>query len=263
MKKIVFSLLFMALLSVPAWALVVGKEVTYTDVNGTTMKGYIAYDDATQGKRPGVLVVHEWWGHNAYARKRADMLAGLGYIALAVDMYGDGKTASHPDDAGKFAGEIKNNLPMMQSRFNAALELLKSQELTDPEKIGAIGYCFGGSVVLSMARQGADLKGVASFHGGLSGLPPVSEGAVKGRVLVLNGADDSFNPADQIEKFKQEMLAAKADYKFVNYDGAKHGFTNPDADQIAKDFKMDIAYNAKADQESWAEMKTFFEEVFK
>ncbi len=262
MKKIILSTLLLAACVSPALAEIVGKEVSYSD-NGVTLKGYVAYDDAIVGKRPGVLVVHEWWGHNAYVRKRADMLAQLGYIALAVDMYGDGKVADHPDDAGKYATEVKSNLGVMQSRFNAALELLKSNTLTDQEKIGAIGYCFGGSTVLSMARQGLDLKGVVSFHGGLSGLPPVTEGTVKARVLVCNGADDNFIPAEQIVAFKTEMDAAKADYQFKNYPGARHSFTSPDADEHARKFGMPIAYNAEADQQSWADMKAFLEEVFK
>lgn len=262
MKKIFLGILLVLMFLSPAFAEVVGKEVDYTD-NGITMKGYIAYDDAIQGKRPGVLVVHEWWGHNAYARKRAEMLAGLGYIALAVDMYGDGKTANHPDDAGKYMNEVKSNLPLMQSRFTAALNLLKSNELTDAEKIGAIGYCFGGSTVLSMAIEGLDLKGVVSFHGGLGGLPTAAEGAVKAKILVCNGADDSFIPKEQIDAFKSQMDAAKAEYTFKSYAGAKHSFTNPDADQYAKDFGMPIAYNAEADQQSWSDMKAFLEEVFK
>ena len=261
MKRIILGLLLI-LLNSPAFAEIIGKEVIYSD-NDVTLKGYIAYDDAIQGKRPGILVVHEWWGHNAYVRKRADMLAQLGYIALAVDMYGDGKTANHPDDAGKFATEVKSNLPLMQSRFTAALELLKSNELTDSEKIGAIGYCFGGSTVLSMARQGLDLKGVVSFHGGLGGLPPVSVGNVKAKVLVCTGADDSFIPQEQIDTFKNEMDEGKVDYKFISYPGAKHSFTNPDADQFAKDFGMPIAYNAEADKKSWVDMQIFFNEVLK
>jgi len=167
MKKVLLGLFILNVLVLSASADIVGKEVQYTSSDGVNLKGYLAYDDAVQGQRPGILVVHEWWGHNSYVRKRADMLAREGYIALAVDMYGDGKKAEHPDDAGKFATEVSTNLPMMQSRFNAAWEFLKKQPLADPERIAAIGYCFGGSTVLTMAREGADLKGVVSFHGGL------------------------------------------------------------------------------------------------
>ena len=168
----------------PLQAAVVGKEVSYQAGN-IVMKGYLAYDDAVTGKRPGILVVHEWWGHNTYARKRADMLADLGYTALAVDMYGDGKTADHPDNAGKFATAVRQEQDIMQARFNAARHYLNSNETVDPELNAAIGYCFGGSVVLSMARSGADLDGVVSFHGSLGGLPPVSD-KVTAKVLVAN-----------------------------------------------------------------------------
>ncbi|MDH3971632.1 MAG: dienelactone hydrolase family protein, partial [Gammaproteobacteria bacterium] len=152
----------LAIAIAPLQAAVVGKEVSY-QAGDTVMKGYLAYDDAVTGKRPGILVVHEWWGHNAYARKRADMLAEMGYTALAVDMYGDGKTADHPDNAGKFATAVRQDQDIMQTRFNAARHYLNSNETVDPELNAAIGYCFGGSVVLSMARSGADLDGVVSF----------------------------------------------------------------------------------------------------
>ncbi len=163
----------LAIAIAPLQAAVVGKEVSY-QTGDTVMKGYLAYDDALTGKRPGILVVHEWWGHNSYARKRAEMLAGLGYTAMAVDMYGGGKTADHPDNAGKFATAVRQNQDMMQARFNAARHYLNSHETVDLELNAAIGYCFGGSVVLGMARSGADLDGVVSFHGGLDGLPPVA-----------------------------------------------------------------------------------------
>lgn len=249
------------LLSAPVFAEVVGTEVTYKAGN-TTLKGYLATDTAKPGKRPGVLVVHEWWGHNAYARKRARMLAELGYTALAVDMYGDGKQAKHPDDAGKFAGEVRKNMPLAEARFQAAMDLLKSQPSVDADKIAAIGYCFGGGVVLEMARRGLDLKGVASFHGSLGTSSPAQAGQVKAKVLVLNGAADPFTKPEQIAAFKQEMNAAGVDYRFINYPGAKHSFTNPDADGLGQKFKLPLEYNAKADKESWAELQTFFKKIF-
>ena len=238
-----------------------GVPVEYS-AGGTTMKGYLAYDDGFSGKRPGILVVHEWWGHDEYARRRARMLAELGYVALAVDMYGEGKQAHHPDDAGKFSGEIRKNMDLGRQRFQAARKVLEEHTFTDPGRIGAIGYCFGGSVVLQMARDGMDLAGVASFHGGLSTDAPAKPGAVKAKVLVLNGADDKFVPPDQVEAFRQEMKAAGADFRIVTYPGALHSFTNPDADGYAKKFNMPVGYNADADRKSWAEMQSFFKGLF-
>ena len=232
-------------------------------VGDTVMTGYMAYDDSITKPRPGVLVVHEWWGHNAYARKRAKMLAELGYTGFALDMYGDGKIATHPDDAGKFAGEVRKNMKVATERFNAAREILQKNQFTDPNKIAAIGYCFGGGVVLQMARSGMDLKGVVSFHGSLGTDAPAKPGEVKARVLVLHGADDPFTKPEGITAFKKEMDDAGVDYKFVAYPGAKHAFTNPEADVYGKQFNLPLAYNAKADKESWQEMKVFLQAVFK
>ncbi|HEY6839501.1 MAG TPA: dienelactone hydrolase family protein [Geobacteraceae bacterium] len=244
-----------------AAAAVTGKNVEYTS-DGVTMKGYVAWDPSIKGKRPGILVVHEWWGLNDYVRKRADMLAGLGYTALALDMYGGGKQALHPDDAGKFSSEVMKNMPVMQARFNAALDLLKQQPTVDPARMGAIGYCFGGGVVLNMARQGVDLAGVVSFHGSLATAAPAQPGKVRAKILVLNGAADTFITPAQIEAFKEEMTKAGAQYRFISYPDAKHAFTNPEADDYAKKFKLNIAYNREADVKSWAEMKDFFRLLF-
>lgn len=243
-------------------AAVVGKPVEYT-ADSVTLKGYIAYDDKITDKRPGILVVHEWWGLNDYARKRADMLAGLGYVALAVDMYGDGKVATHPDNAAKFSSETMKNMPAMKARFMAALDLLKKNEHVDPMRIGAIGYCFGGGVVLNMARAGVDLNGVVSFHGSLATQSPAEKGKVEAKILVCNGAADKFTTAETIKNFKSEMHAADVNYKFINYPGAMHSFTNPDATELGKKFNMPLAYNEKADKESWSAMKEFFKKVFK
>jgi dienelactone hydrolase len=240
---------------------IMGRNVEYT-AGGITMKGYLVYDENIQGKQPGVLVVHEWWGQNTYVRKRARMLARLGYIALALDMYGEGKTAQHPDDAGKFASEVMKNFPVAKERFLAALEFLKKQPTVDPDRIAAIGYCFGGGVVLNMARQGLDLKGVASFHGSLAVVKPDQPTPIKAAVRVYNGADDKFSTPEQIEALKKEMADQKVNFKFVNYPGAVHSFTNPEATEIGKKFKMPVAYNAKADKESWADMKQFLKEIF-
>jgi len=239
-----------------------GKTVEYS-AQGLVMKGYLAYDENITGKRPGVLVVDEWWGLSDYARKRARMLAELGYAALAVDMYGDGKQAMHPDDAKKFSSELMKNFDIAKLRFMAAADFLKQQGNVDPTRIAAIGYCMGGSVVLNMARQGVDLKGAASFHGSLSAVKPAQPGSVKAKVLVLHGGDDKFTPPEQIEAFKQEMKSAGADFQFISYPGATHSFTNPEATELGKKFNMPIAYNADADKKSWDELKEFLKKIFK
>lgn len=251
----------LVLASLQVHAAVTGREVSY-QAGDTTLKGYLAYDDAVTGKRPGILVVHEWWGHNAYARKRADMLAALGYVALAVDMYGEGRTADHPEDAGKFAASVRNNLPLMKARFLAALDYLKRQPAVDPQRMAAIGYCFGGGVVLEMARQGVDLDAVVSFHGSLGGGSTAGPGAVKARILVANGAADPFVTQEQIAAFKAEMDAAGADYTFINYPGARHSFTNPQADRFGERFDLPLAYDAAADAASWEAMQELFDAVF-
>ena len=239
-----------------------GKTVEYS-AQGAMMKGYLANDENIRGRRPGVLVVHEWWGLNDYARMRARMLAELGYTALAVDMFGDGKQAMHPDDAGKFSSEVMKDFDAGKARFLAAMDFLKQQPTVDPTRIAAIGYCFGGGVVLNMARQGADLKGVASFHGSLTATKPAQSGGIKAKILVLNGADDKFITVEQIESFKQEMTAAGAALTFVSYPGAVHSFTSREADDLGKKFNMPIAYNAAADLKSWDELKNFLNAVFK
>jgi dienelactone hydrolase len=191
------------------------------------------------------------------------MVAELGYTALAVDMYGDGKQAMHPDDAKKFSSELMKNFDEAKARFTAAMDFLKQQAGVDSTRIAAIGYCMGGSVVLNMARQGVDLKGVASFHGSLTAVEPAQPGGIKAKVLVLHGADDKFIPAEQIEGFKQEMKSAGADFQFIAYPGAVHSFTNPEADELGKKYNMPIAYNAQADKKSWDELKKFLNMIFK
>jgi dienelactone hydrolase len=241
---------------------ILGKTVEYS-AQGVVMKGYMAYDENIKGQRPGVLVVHEWWGLNEYARKRARMLAELGYTALAVDMYGDGKVAMHPDDAGKFSSELMKNFDVAKARFMAAMDFLKQQATVDPTRIAAIGYCFGGGVVLNMARQSVDIKGVASFHGSLTAIKPAQPGSVKAKILVLNGGADKFTTPEQIEAFKEEMKAAGIDFQFISYPGAMHSFTNPEADALGKKYNMPIAYNAQADKKSWDELKKFLKMIFK
>jgi dienelactone hydrolase len=244
-----------------AQATVQGKDVSY-EANGRTLKGYIAYDDAIKGKRPGVLVVHDWWGQNEDARKRARMLAELGYTALAVDMYGDGKVVDNPDDAGKLSTEVSKDMRMAKARFEAGMQLLRKQETVDANEIAAFGYCFGGGVVLNMARLGEDLKGVASFHGGLATDNPAQPGKVKARIISFSGDADPMIAADKVAGFKKEMENAGANYRVVTYSGAKHAFTNPDADELGKKFKLPIAYDAAADKDSWEQAKKFLHEVF-
>jgi dienelactone hydrolase len=198
MKHLFVIFFLMVAGATTAAAAVQGEEVIYRG-GDAELRGYLASDDSIQGKRPGILVVHEWWGHDEHARQRARMLAELGYTALAVDMYGEGKQASHPEDAGKFAGELRKNLPLAKERFTAALNLLREHPTVDSSRIAAIGYCFGGGVVLEMARAGIDLDGVVSFHGSLNTDNPARPGTVQARVLVLNGADDPFVAAEQIE----------------------------------------------------------------
>jgi dienelactone hydrolase len=267
MKKMMTVLVAVALVSVIAGSAsaepnIKGKEVTYQS-GATVMKGYLAYDKSIKGKRPGILVVHEWWGHNEYTRKRARMLAEMGYAALAVDMYGGGKQAIHPDDAGKFSSEVMKNFDTAKARFTAAMDFLKTQPMVDPGEIAAIGYCFGGGVVLNMARQGIDLKGVASFHGMLAAVKPAQPGTVNAKILVLHGEDDKFTTAEQTEAFKKEMKDAGADFQFITYPGAKHGFTNPDTDSYAKEFNLPLGYNAEVDKKSWEELGSFLKLIFK
>ena len=250
------------LVSASASAKVITRNVDYKH-DGTVMKGMIAYDDAIKGKRPGVIVVHEWWGLNSYARSRARQLAKLGYTAFAIDMYGNGKIATHPKDAGAFAGEISKNLPLAKARFEAAMTTLKHDKTVDPDKIAAIGYCFGGGIVLQMARMGEDLKGVASFHGSLASNIPVEKGKVKAAILVFNGEADPFTTPEQLATFEHNMSAADVNYKVYNYKGAKHSFTNPGSTALGKKFNLPLAYNAHADKDSWAKMQTFFKEIFK
>ena len=256
-----WAIIGLFLVATSAQAALKGEEVSYK-AGDTVLKSYLVYDDAIAGQRPAVLVVHEWWGHNEYARKRARMLAELGYTALAVDMYGDGKQADHPEHAGKFASEVMKNMEIAKARFQAGMRLLREHKTVNPQKIAAIGYCFGGAIVLEMARLGTDLNGVVSFHGSLGTANPAKPSSVKAKVLVLNGATDPFVSPEQIAQFKKEMDSAGVDYKFVSYEGAKHAFTNPDADTFGKKFNMPLEYNASADQQSWAEMQLFFKKIF-
>lgn len=255
---ILISFGIIAILATTGQAKLVSKNIEYRD-GDAVMEGYLVYDDAKQGKRPGVLVVHEWMGLGPYAMKRADQLAELGYIAFAADIYGKGIRPRDTTEAGQFAGKYKADRKLLRSRVNAAFVVLKNQELTDPAKTAAIGYCFGGTTVLELARSGAELSGVVSFHGGLDTPTPEDAKNIKGKVLALHGADDPFVKAPDVAAFQDEMRNAGVDWYFVSYGNAVHSFTNPDA---GNDPKKGAAYNEKADKRSWKAMKSFFKEIF-
>jgi dienelactone hydrolase len=249
----------MILLATPASAALHTETVEYKH-GDVVLEGYLAYDDAVTGKRPGVLVVHEWTGHNPYVRKRAEQLAQLGYVAFALDMYGKGVHAKDAQDAAAKASVFKDNRALMRARATAGLDVLRQNSRVDPKRVAAIGYCFGGTTALELARGGADLVGVVSFHGGLGTPTPADAKNIKGKVLVLHGADDPFVPAKEVAAFEDEMKNAKVDLHIVKYPGAVHSFTNSGA---GNDNSRGTAYNAKADKESWEAMKAFFKDVFK
>ena len=237
------------------------EQVNY-QANGVNLKGYIAWDANQTAPRPGVLVVHEWWGQTDYIRSRARMLAELGYCGFALDMYGDGKTATTPDEAGKLMNGVLGNMDEGVARFQAARKALESHSASDASKTAAMGYCFGGAVVLEMARRGMDLKGVASFHGALGTQTKVAPGSIKAKILVMHGNDDVLVPQDQVDAFQKEMANAKADVKFVGYPGALHGFTNPAATGNGEKYGMPLAYNESADKQSWVELSQFLKKIF-
>ncbi|MEO5681811.1 MAG: dienelactone hydrolase family protein [Chitinophagaceae bacterium] len=236
------------------------ESVSYT-AGGLTMNSFIAYDESSDKKRPAVLVVPEWWGMNDYSKSRARQLAALGYIAMAVDFYGNGKIADNPDSAGKLAMPFYTNPQMAKSHFDAALAKIKSYAQTDTSRIAAIGYCFGGAQVLNMARLGENLKGVVSFHGNLIGVP-ANKNLLKAAILVCHGDADQFVKPEEVAAFKKQMDSVGAAYTFKTYAGATHSFTNPNSTAVGEKFKMPIAYNAAADTASWNEMRGFFDKIF-
>ncbi len=237
-----------------AEAAVQTKQVMYKHGN-LECHGFLAWDDAIEGPRPGVLVVHEWWGLDAYAKRRVEMLAKLGYIAFAADMYGEGKTVNHPNDAREMATKVRMNVEDWRKRGLEALDVLKSQPQCDKTKLAAIGYCFGGSTVQQLAFAGTDLKAVASFHGGLVQPTPEQVKAAKAEMLICNGADDTFIPAAAIKSFRDALDKGAAKYEFISYPGAKHSFTVPEADSHGVD---GLKYNKAADEKSWADMLKLF-----
>ncbi|MDQ8750229.1 dienelactone hydrolase family protein [Elizabethkingia miricola] len=239
---------------------IVAEDLTYSE-NGRTFKSFLAFDKSRTGKLPVVFIIPEWWGMNNYVKGRVKQLADSGYMAIAVDMYGDGKMVDNPDDAGKLAKPFYGNADLAKQSFEAALKQIEKNEKADTGKMAAIGYCFGGAMALNMARINEPLKGVVSFHGNLmTGVKPTTNSIP---LLVLNGEDDTFVSKDEIVSFKKQMDSAGVKYEFVNYPGAIHSFTNPDATAVGKKYKLKVAYNEAADKASWKEMITFFNKIFK
>jgi dienelactone hydrolase len=225
----------------------------------TTLEGFLAYDDSISGKRPGVLVVHQWFGLTDYEKRRATMLAQLGYVAFCADIYGKDARRKNVQEAGAQAGKYKSDRALLRARVNAALDVLKKNELVDTSRVAAIGYCFGGTTVIELARSGADLNGVVSFHGGLDSPTPADGKNIKCKVLALAGADDPFQKPEDLTAFESEMRDNKVDWQIVFYGGAVHAFTQPDPGFSNPGAK----YNEKADKRSWEAMKAFFAEIFK
>lgn len=254
-RSLVFGSVLMVV-AASAQAAVQSKPINYK-VGDLECHGVLFWDDAVEGTRPGVLVVHEWWGLDKYAKHRAEMLAKLGYVAFAADMYGEGKSTTHPMDAKEMAGNVRKNVDEWRKRGVAALDVLKSQPQCDKSKLAAIGYCFGGSTCQLLAFSGVDLKAIASFHGGLVQPTPEQAKASKAELLICNGADDKFIPEASIKSFKESLDKGGAKYEFVNYPGAVHSFTVPEADSHGID---GMKYNKEADEKSWDAMKKLFKE---
>jgi dienelactone hydrolase len=236
------------------------ESVSYS-ADTVTLNGFVAYDQNSTEKRPVVLIVHEWWGPGDYVRSRAKQLAEMGYLAMAVDMYGNGRMGNNPQEAGALATPFYTNPQLTKSRFDAALNKIKTYPQADTANIAAIGYCFGGTVVLNVAKMGDPLKGVVSFHGGLAGVP-ANKDLLKAKILVCHGNADNFVPQAEVDQFKKSMDSIGADYTFKTYDSATHAFTNPGATEAGQKFNLPIRYNAQADKASWEDMKAFFDRIF-
>jgi dienelactone hydrolase len=236
------------------------SHVTEYKQGQTVCEGLLVYDDATSGKRPGVLIAHQWKGLTAYEKRRAEMLARLGYVVFCADIYGKGVRADNPQDAAKLANQYKGERPLLRARVNAAFDQLKKHSLVDARRTAAIGYCFGGTTVLELARSGANVGGVVSFHGGLNTPTPEDAKQIKSKVLALHGADDPHVPPAEVTAFEEEMRKAKVDWQLVAYGGAVHSFTMKEA---GDDNSKGAAYHEKADQRSWEAMTAFFAEIFK
>jgi dienelactone hydrolase len=254
----IFPLLLAAAWACSASAKIVTKSVEYKD-GDTTLEGFLVYDDAGTGARPGVLVVHQWMGLTDYEKHRAEMLAQLGYVAFCADIYGKDARPKDGGQAGAEATKYKTDRALLRQRVNAGLEELKKNPMVDKSRVAAIGYCFGGTTVIELARSGADIAGVVSFHGGLDSPTPADGKNIKCKVLAYHGADDPFEKASDLAAFEDEMRAANVDWRLIKYGGAVHSFTQPTA---GNDNSKGAAYNEKADRRSWEEMKNFFAEIF-
>lgn len=257
MKCIVAVLV--ALISVASVQAAVKSQAVQYKHGDVILEGYLAYDDSQSGKRPGVLVVHEWLGLNDYAKKRADMLASMGYVAFALDMYGKGVLGKGPQDGTKLSAPFKENRQLMRDRAKAGLDVLRNHPLVDSSRIAAIGYCFGGATAIELARAGTGIAGVVGFHPALGTSMPAKPGQVKAKILVCHGADDPFVPPPEVKAFEEEMQKAGADWQLNAYGNAVHGFTNWGA---GNNKSSGVAYNSEADKRSWQAMKDFFAEIF-
>ncbi|HEV2320327.1 MAG TPA: dienelactone hydrolase family protein [Verrucomicrobiae bacterium] len=226
---------------------------------GTTLEGFVAYDDSVSGKRPGVLIVHQWQGITDYEKMRAKMLAQMGYVAFCADIYGKDSRPKSLQDAGALAGKFKNDRPLLRARVNAGLDELKGNPYVDPDRVAAIGYCFGGTTVIELARSGAQLKGIVSFHGGLDSPSPADARNIRCKLLILAGADDPFQKPADLGAFEKEMRDAKVDWQITFYGGAVHAFTQREVDKLNL---SGAKYNENADKRSWQAMKDFFAEIF-
>jgi dienelactone hydrolase len=257
-RRIWLMLVVSMALAAPAAAEVRTQAVDYKQ-GDTVLQGFIAWDDAKPGRRPGVLVVHEWWGHNEHARNQAKRLAQAGYVGFALDMFGKGKVTTHPKEAEAFMTEAMKDPAALAARFAAARAFLEKNEHVDASRIAAFGYCFGGGVVLEQARTGADLDAVVSFHGMLTAHSPAKKGAVRARIQVHTGGDDPFVPPAQVDAFKKELTDVGAKFEVIVYPGVKHAFTNPDA---AKAGMPALVYDPDADKKSWEAAIKLLGQVF-
>ncbi len=257
-RWLIILILFVLISCPPSWAELVEKNMEYKE-GDTTLEGYIVYnDELVTEKSPGVLVVHDWKGLGEYSKRRARELTDLGYVAMAVDIYGKGVRPKDTQEASEQATRYKNDRALMRARIHAALDALREHPLVDDQEVAAMGYCFGGTVALELARSGADIDGVVSFHGGLSTPEPAGDG-LKARILVLHGADDPYVPPEEVLAFQEEMRQAGADWQMVSYGNAVHSFTHREA---GNDNSKGAAYNQEADERSWIAMENFFNEIF-
>lgn len=256
--KTIFKIFAFSVAVHSAFAAIKTETIEYKE-GDTTLEGVLIYDDSIVSKRPGILIAHQWKGLTDYEKKRGEMLAKLGYVAFAADIYGKGTRPKDVQEAGQFSSKYKNDRDLLRKRVQAGFEQLKKSRLVDAQKVGAIGYCFGGTTVLELARSGADVDGVVSFHGGLGTPTPQDAKNIKGKVLALHGADDPFVPPAEEQAFEAEMREAKVDWQLVAYGNAVHSFTDWNA---GNDNSRGAAYNEKADKRSWEDMKDFFNELF-